>query len=323
MTRWKISAISAGFLTNSVVFYYYTKRHSMSSMSAAINHFSDGFYASNDGLALYYCRYQTSTDDSARASLPLPDILCLPGISRNHRDFLPMIEKLKISANWILVDLRGRGYSAYDPDPHNYNPMTYVADIIRLLDHLDLPTVDIVGTSLGGILAMMLNTLHPQRVGRVVLNDIGAFVERSAVATISSYLGQAHRHDNWDSVASAIKPIYADFFTDLAEWDWLALARRLYRQRNDGSLVPDYDPALFASSEPADVDLWPFFNTLQGKPTLVIRGANSGLLTPEILAQMTASHDDLHTATVPNRGHAPFLDEPASIAALQHFLSTN
>jgi pimeloyl-ACP methyl ester carboxylesterase len=294
--------------------------------------YSDGFYSSNDGLALYYRLYTPSLPDiksSASVSSRLKSegsgsrktILCLPGVSRNHRDFLPLIGQLPASVNWLLVDLRGRGHSAHDPNPANYNPATYVADICRLLDHLDLESVDIVGTSLGGILTMMLNAQHPQRVGRVVLNDIGAFVEREAVANIGSYLRQAHQHTSWDSVVTAIKPVYSDFFTDLTEDDWYALARRLYRQRPDATFVPDYDPALFSNSEAADIDLWPFFDTLKGKPTLVIRGANSGLLTPPILAQMTASRSDLRTATVPNRGHAPFLDEPSAVAAISAFFA--
>jgi pimeloyl-ACP methyl ester carboxylesterase len=304
----------------------------MSTVSAPEVSYSDGFYTSNDGLALYYRLCSPPLPDiksSASVSSRLKSddfrsrktILCLPGVSRNHRDFMPLVGKLPAHVNWLLVDLRGRGYSTHDPNPANYNPLTYVSDICRLLDHLELNTVDIVGTSLGGILTMMLNAQHPQRVGRVVLNDIGAIVEREAVANIGSYLRQAHQHTNWDSVVTAIKPVYSDFFTDLTEEDWYALARRLYRQQPDASLKPDYDPALFSNSEAAELNLWPFFDTLRDKPTLIIRGANSGLLTPAILAQMTASRSDLNIATVPNRGHAPFLNEPIAVAAIKDFLA--
>lgn len=319
---WKTSAISAGSPTKRP-----PPRHSMPTVAAMSTDYIDGFYASDDGLALYYRRYTPSltarnTSSASGQSLSPRTILCLPGVSRNHRDFLPMIETLPPGSNWLLIDLRGRGHSAYDANPANYNPTTYVKDIVRLLDHLQLDCVDIVGTSLGGILAMMLNAQQPARVGNVVLNDIGAFVERAAIETIGSYLQRAHLHTSWDSVATAIKPIYSEFFTGLAEHDWLALARRLYRQRPDGKLVPDYDPALFQSSSATDLDLWPFFDSLKTKPTLIVRGANSGLLTPSILQQMEASRSDLQVITVPNRGHAPFLDEPAAITAIKTFFAT-
>jgi pimeloyl-ACP methyl ester carboxylesterase len=295
----------------------------MSTVSALQMRFDDGFYTSNDGLALYYCN--ASSAGHSRSALgsvtPRKTILCLPGVSRNHRDFLPMIEKLSPQLNWLLVDLRGRGYSAHDPNPDNYNPTTYVGDICRLMDHLELDTVDIIGTSLGGILTMMLNTQCPQRVGRVVINDVGALVERAAIESIGTYLQQAHRHDSWDSVVTAIKPVYSELFSGLSDADWHALARRLYRQRGD-SLTPDYDPALFRSTNAADLNLWPFFDSLKGKPALVIRGANSRLLTPSILAQMVESHGHLRTATIPDRGHAPFLDEPLAVAAIKDFLET-
>jgi len=316
---WKVLVILAGSQTDSVT------RHSMSTAAASQMRYHDGFYTSNDGLALYYRRYipippenpsAGSSSNKARRT-----ILCLPGVSRNHRDFLPLIEKLPARFNWLLVDLRGRGFSAPDPNSGNYQPTIYVEDICRLLDHLELEAVDIIGTSLGGILTMMLNTFHPQRVGGAVLNDIGAFVERAAIINIGTYLQQAHRHESWDSVVAAIKPVYKDFFTGLSEQDWHALARRLYRQHADASLTPDYDPALFSGSDATDLNLWPFFDSLQGKPTLVIRGANSALLTPAILAQMAESRPDLQTVTIPNRGHAPFLDEPESIAAITQFLA--
>lgn len=232
-----------------------------------------------------------------------------------------MIEKLPQGSHWLLLDLRGRGHSSHDPNPGNYNPATYVGDICRLLDHLQLDCVDIIGTSLGGILTMILNSQHPDRVGKVVLNDIGAFVERAAIENIGSYLQRAHLHNSWDGVTAAIKPIYSEFFTDLTEHDWHALARRLYRQRPDGKLVPDYDPKLFHNSSAADLDLWPYFDSLKTKPTLIVRGANSGLLTPSILQQMKDSRNDLQVVTVPNRGHAPFLDEPAAITAIEAFFA--
>jgi len=304
----------------------------MSTVATSEMRYHDGFYASNDGLALYYRCYSpafsdTDKSDTNRSTNAVDarsrkTVLCLPGVSRNHRDFLPMIDALPPQFNWLLVDLRGRGHSAHDPNPDNYHPATYVDDICRLLDHLELETVDIVGTSLGGILAMMLNTLFPQRVARAVLNDVGAFVEKSAIENIGTYLQQAHLHENWDSVVAAIKPVYSDFFTGLSEQDWHALAHRLYRQRADSTLTPDYDPALFRSASAVDLDLWPFFDSLKDKPTLVLRGANSGLLTPSILTQMVKSRPDLQVTTVANRGHAPFLDEPESIAAITRFLAT-
>jgi len=297
----------------------------MLTAAASSMRYHDGFYASNDGLALYYRRYVAIPPiaNSPSSINTSRTILCLPGVSRNHRDFLPMIEKLPAHFNWLLVDLRGRGHSAHDPDPGNYQPATYVGDICRLLDHLELEQVHIIGTSLGGILTMMLNAQYPQRVTSAVLNDIGAFVERAAIVNIGTYLQQAHRHDNWDSVVAAIKPVYRDFFTGLSEQDWHAMARRLYRQNADASLTPDFDPALFSSTADAvDLNLWPFFYALKGKPTLVIRGANSSLLTSAILTQMEKSRPDLQAVTIPNRGHAPFLDEPESIAAITQFLAT-
>lgn len=282
---------------------------------AASLRFQEGFYASDDGLALYY----RTCKPALTASGACPTILCLHGVSRNHRDFMPLVNSGALCANWILVDLRGRGHSQYDSNPDNYNPTVYVADILRLLDFLQLPTVDVIGTSLGGILAMLLNHQYPERIGRVVLNDIGAFVARDAVGNISTYLRNARHHDSWADAVAAIKPIYGEFFTHLTDTDWLALAQRLFRQHGNGEVVPDYDPALFANATAYELDLWPFFNSLQGKPTLVLRGANSVLLPPATLQQMLDMRPDLLSATIPHRGHAPFLDEPNSLAALKSF----
>jgi pimeloyl-ACP methyl ester carboxylesterase len=292
----------------------------MLAASASNRDFDEGFYASGDGLSLYYRQYETRTALSSTACASLP-VLCLAGISRNHRDFLPLINRAEFKARWVLTDLRGRGNSDYDPNTTNYNPLTYVGDVLHLLDFLQLDRVDIVGTSLGGILAMLISEQAPDRVRRIVLNDIGALVEESAVQAIGTYLRDVKGQRSWQNVVEALKQVHGDFFTDLAEQDWLNFAHRLYRQHSSNDLRPDYDPQLFSNFAAQRLDLWPLYNALVGKPVLLIRGANSALLPQPILEAMQLAHPNLQTAIVPNRGHAPFLDEPASLQAIRNFLA--
>jgi len=268
-------------------------------------------FATTDGLMLVY--------DDQGSGTPL---LCLAGLTRNMADFetvLPLADRLRL----IRLDSRGRGASDHDPDPANYTIAHEAADVLALLDHLGLPRVAILGTSRGGLIAMALAVQHRHRLTGVLLNDIGPVIEPEGLAAIRDYIGIRPRHADYDQAATGLQRFHAAGFPGVPLPVWRVFARRIYSQAADG-LDLRYDPALrvnvLAAAGPA-ADLWPLFSALAGLPVAVLRGANSNLLSAATLAEMIRRHPGLIAATVPDRGHVPFLDEPASVALIDAFVA--
>jgi pimeloyl-ACP methyl ester carboxylesterase len=279
----------------------------------------DIHWTSEDGLSLYARAYGPGT-----AKLT---VLCLHGLTRNHQDFEPMIAALPRSFRFIAVDVRGRGRSAHDPNPDNYDPRVYAKDMRCLLDQLGLTRVALVGTSMGGLISLLMMRQMPERIAGVVLNDVGPVVEKTGITRIAGYAGKVRPVTGWESAAEAVKTIQGAAFPDLSEARWMDFARRTYRELPDGQVVLDYDPNIargLGKVKPgflAHFALWRLFASLKKAPLLVVRGGISDLLSDKTAREMVRRHPDAKLVTVPRVGHAPILDEPEAVAALSEFLT--
>jgi pimeloyl-ACP methyl ester carboxylesterase len=253
-----------------------------------------------------------------------PTLLCLPGLTRNARDFEPLAARLGGKWRLICPDLRGRGESAHAPDPMTYVPPTYVDDLHRLADEISLGPVIAIGTSLGGILTMLLKMAGRIEIAGAVLNDIGPVLEPAGLARIRTYVGRSASWPTWLHAARSLAELNAGVYPDYRLDDWIAMTKRVCRLTRAGRIVFDYDmkiaePFRLAPDDPAP-DLWPAFQALHDIPTTLCHGALSDLLSASTCEQMAKQHADLNYVTVPRVGHAPVLDEPAAIAAIEGLL---
>lgn len=277
----------------------------------------DGYWWSNDGLRLHY---RDHAGDPAR-----PPILCIPGLTRNARDFEGVAERL--SGRWrvIAVDLRGRGESAYAKDPMTYVPLTYAQDLEALIRALALDRLVVFGTSLGGLLAMLLAASGPDRIAGALLNDIGPEIEEGGLERIRSYVGRSQSWPTWLHAARAIAEAQGPTYPNWTLDDWLVLAKRLCRLDGSGRIVFDYDMRLAEPFKvpggPTGLDMWSAFAALAKAPALAVRGAYSDILSAATLDRMVAVAPLLETVTVPGVGHAPTLDEPEAVAAIERLLA--
>ena len=278
---------------------------------------TDYFYSSADGLRLYVRLY------AARRGTGLP-VLCLPGLTRNSRDFVSLAAHLREQHPVLAADLRGRGQSERDADASRYQLTTYVQDAFALLDSRKLERVIIVGTSLGALMAMVMAATRPERIAGAVLNDAGPELDPAGVRRIAGYAGKLAPVSTWTQAAEQAKSIYGFALPGLTDADWLAFARRGYRESSTGAPVPDVDPKIaeaFKSPAPTPVDLWPLYAQIKSTPMLVIRGQLSDILSAATVARMAREKADLQHITVPNRGHTPLLDEPECLTAIDAFLA--
>jgi pimeloyl-ACP methyl ester carboxylesterase len=277
--------------------------------------YADRYFVVRDGLKLHYRDYPGASDK--------PPLLCLPGLTRNARDFADLAERYSPRFRVIAPDFRGRAASDYDPLPARYNPLTYAGDIIELLDELGIADAIFVGTSLGGLVTMVIAATAPQRIAAAIINDVGPDVDPAGIERILSYVGKDIRFKSWDEAAETIAANNGSNFERFTHADWVAMARRNCREEN-GEIRFDYDSAIaepFRTAGPApQVDLWPLFAALGRKPLLVIRGERSDLLTVSTTQKMQTVAPAMKLAVVPGVGHAPELNEPEAIAAIDEFL---
>lgn len=281
------------------------------------NAWRDRYFASSDGLQLYYRDF--ASPGSARAP-----VLCLPGLTRNSRDFETTALRLQRTRRVLCADLRGRGRSQHDPVWQNYHPGTYVADIARLLSDAGATRVVLLGTSLGGYLSMAIAAALPRLAAAVILNDIGPEVDRAGLARIAAYVGRDSAVQGWPEAAQRAREVNGQAFPEFTDGEWLAFARRTWIEA-DGVIRLDMDPrigdAVRAAPTAAAPDLWPLYAALATVPTLAIRGASSDVLSVATFDRMLSEKPDLRRVTVPGRGHAPSLDEPACIETIDAFLA--
>ncbi len=274
------------------------------------------WFDSHDGLRLYSRVYAAAADS--------PVVLCLHGLMRNSRDFGALAAQLAARYRVIVPDVRGRGFSARDPNFNNYQIPVYLQDVLTLLAGLGAARVSIIGTSMGGLMAMLLAATHPKLVSRIVLNDVGPQVDPAGLERIRGYAGKAAPVRSWPEALAQLRADYAAAWPNLSDARWEEIARLSYRANAQGVPEVDADPLIrepLKSSSAAAPDLWPLWRSLARVPMLVIRGAHSDILSVKTLARMQLEHPGLEVLTVANRGHAPLLDEPGCVAAIERFLA--
>ena len=280
--------------------------------------FEERHVTAADGLRLYYRDYPNAS--------PRPPVLCLPGLTRNSRDFAPLATRVSETRRVICPDLRGRGKSEYDPQWRNYHPGQYAADLWQLLDTLQLDEVVVVGTSLGGWMAMLLNHQQPGRIAGTVMNDIGPEADPNGIARVVATAG---RLDIVGSLAEAIeqaKSVYSIVFPDWNEEQWRVYTEATYRQLDDGRFDLNFDRNIGHAAREGvsglDIEPWTMFGDLANVPTLLIHGVLSDILTGPIIDKMCQHKPDLQVVPVRDRGHAPLLDEQEAVDAISTFFES-
>ncbi|HJS41489.1 MAG TPA: alpha/beta hydrolase [Sphingomicrobium sp.] len=276
----------------------------------------DRYWTSSDGLRLHYRDYAGPADR--------PPVLCLPGLTRNARDFEAVADRLAGEWRVLAVEFRGRGQSQHDPNPANYLPHTYAADILKLLDQLGIADAVFFGTSLGGIVTMLMSSTDPERIAGAMLNDIGPVIEDAGVERLRTYIGKSASWASWAEAAEGAAQRNGIAFPHYTAEQWERFARRLASERPDGSIQADYDMAIsqaFAQNKGTpDYDPWTLIDGLKDKPVLIVRGETSDLLSAETANRMLAELSDAELVTVPGIGHAPILDEPEAEAGIDRLL---
>lgn len=279
--------------------------------------YTDGYWWSGDGLRLHYRDYAGSAET--------PPILCIPGLTRNARDFEAVADRLAGRHRLIVVELRGRGESGYARDPLTYAPLTYMQDMQALVAQLQLTRLVAFGTSLGGLVTMLLSATAPGLLAGALLNDIGPTIEPEGVARIGGYVGRAQSHATWLHAARALAEAQGDIYPGYDLERWLSYAKRLYKLTPAGRVVLDYDmkiaePFRVTGGAP-EFDMWPAFDSLAGRPVTLLRGELSDLISQATTQAMARRVPDLEIATVKGVGHAPVLDEPEAVAAIDALLA--
>ena len=239
------------------------------------------------------------------AAAEAPPVLCMPGLARNARDFEALAPHVARSRRTIVVEFRGRGESAYAKDPMTYVPLTYVQDVVALLDELEIARFATIGTSLGGLVSMLMAASMTGRLVGAVLNDVG--------------------QPTWIHAARAFAELNAAVYPGYGIHDWLRLTKRTHRLTPEGRIVTDYDKQIAAPlrlpAPEAGIDLWPAYRALGDIPVLVLRGALSDILAKGAAQKMAKALPGARLVEVPGVGHAPTMDEPAAIAAIDAWLA--
>lgn len=274
------------------------------------------YYRSSDGLRLFYHYFAPDR--------PGTPVICLPGLTRNSRDFDELAARLAATRRVLTPDLRGRGFSDHDPEWRNYHPGTYVKDVWTLLDELGIDAAIVIGTSLGGLIAMAMAAQDASRLAGVVMNDIGPEVGAEGLQRIQAYTGNLPPVASWDEARAQTREIYGPWLPGLSDAEWDRMAWRAYRAGADGVPVQDIDRNIGRAVRevgPQTGDPWALFDALRNTPTLLLHGVMSDILTPAIIAKMRARKPDLEVVDVADRGHAPLLNEPECVAAIDAFVS--
>ncbi len=288
--------------------------------------YNEHHYQSGDGLSLYYRNYGCSDNV----------LVCLPGLTRNCKDFEPLATHLALRWRVITPDLRGRGQSEWDPVPTRYRPGIYASDLWKLMDELAIGRFTIIGTSPGGWVAMIMASQQGTRLNGVILNDVGPEIPAAAVTRIMQYAGRMPPMRDWESAVRQIRQVYEPALPAMPDDFWTRFAQLSMTKNIDGWVVQDMDPAIAdvirktrpelktrglpkPAPETAEQDYWDQFQALS-MPCLLLRGASSDVLPAELVRQMKATKPDLQTVTVADRGHTPLLDEPEALGAIDDFL---
>lgn len=285
--------------------------------------YEDRFWESADGLKLHFRDYSGPADK--------PPLLCLHGLTRNARDFANLAERYAGEWRVIVPDMRGRGDSDYAKDSSTYTPPIYVGDVMKLLEQEGVDRFVSIGTSMGGLMTLIMAAMMPDRIAGALLNDIGPEIQSDGIEHIMSYLGQQRSFPTWMHAARALQETQAEAHPDFTIEDWIDMAKRSMVLGQNGRISFDYDmhiadPFNEQSATGGDEgapapDMWPAFEALAGRPLLLVRGELSALLAEETVAKMKQRIPDMDMVTVPMTGHAPTLDEPVVHEALDRMLA--
>lgn len=283
-------------------------------------------FTATDGLNLYARDYGHDNPLTADRA----PVVCLPGLTRNSRDFhqlaLLLSQDTIAPRRVITLDARGRGLSSWDDDKSRYNLLIEAEDVITACTVFDVAQAAFIGTSRGGLVLHILGTKRPDLMNALVFNDIGPVIEKEGLAHIRDYLNSSRQPDSWADAMVFLKETHAAEFPALQDTDWLDMAHAIYAEI-DGKLTADFDPAIAVQLLALDLDaplpdLWQAYESLQDIPLLVIRGENSRLLSPDVVAEMEKRHSNAQTMMAQGQGHAPVLHIDGLPQAIQSFLST-
>ncbi len=278
-------------------------------------------WTSADGLKLFYRDYAGA--EGAQSRLP---VICLHGLTRNSRDFENVAQHIAEQGRRVIVpEMRGRGNSDYASDSSTYTPLQYVEDLELLFKELGIERFISVGTSMGGLITMLLAAARPGRIEGVLMNDIGPVVDPAGLERIGGYVGQGRSYPTWMHAAKSLQSVHGEAFPD---WDldqWLEMAKRTLVLGQNGRISYDYDMAIadpFAQpGNAAPENLWLAYEALTGVPMVLVRGELSDLLSEDTVKQMAARNPGMTVATVPRVGHAPTLEEPEAREAIDAWLA--
>jgi len=277
---------------------------------------TDRYWNSAEGLRLHYRDYAGPRDK--------PPIICIPGLTRNARDFEPVADRYAGDWRGIAVDLRGRGESESDPDSRRYSPHYYVADILKLIDQEGIADAVFMGTSLGGLCTMLLASTDADRIAGAMLNDIGPEIDQAGLGRIGGYVGKENGFASWQDASHALAARNADIYPNWTEDDWDQFTRRICHQTADGIRF-QYDKRIAdnfgAAANSPDEKRWPLYRALAGRPVTILRGELSDLLSRDVAERMVeALGEDAELVEVAEVGHTPTLEEPEATAAMDRLL---
>ncbi|MBL6689259.1 MAG: alpha/beta hydrolase [Pseudomonadales bacterium] len=284
-----------------------------------MSEFKDIWYTSEDGLTLYARDYPCESDSSLT-------VLCMHGLTRNSADFEDLAPALTDLARVVSVDQRGRGRSDWDSNSAKYTPGTYVGDMFSLIKHLKLENIVLVGTSMGGLMSILMVTMKPDLFRGVVLNDIGPVVSQEGLDRIKGYVGKGKPVKTWEEAIEQTRETNRVAFPAYTDDDWHKWVHRMYEENEQGELTLRYDPAIAEpmaedDSNAAPADLWPLFDNMTNLPLLTIRGALSDILAEDCVQEMQQRHAGMKLFEVAGVGHAPQLDEPGVVESIRAFIS--
>jgi pimeloyl-ACP methyl ester carboxylesterase len=285
-------------------------------------------YTMRDGVRVAVRHWPRREDDGAKRR----PVVCLPGLTRNSRDFTVMARALsrhtRTPRDVYAFDLRGRGASDHDRDWRNYTVATETLDVLDVMTALNLHGAALFGTSRGGMITMAMAAARPGAIGVAVLNDIGPVLEPEGLQRIMSYVGKVPLPETWAAATQSVKDLNARFFPNVSDPEWVEVARQFYNEK-DGRPAPGYDSGIGtslvesvrAAAAGPKTDPWPSYEALGGVPVMIVRGALSDLLSAATLEEMLRRHPRAHALTVEGEGHAPLLRDTATIAAIADFLA--
>ncbi len=287
--------------------------------------YKEHYYQTDDGLTLYLRDYQAK--NWSHETLP---VICLPGLSRNSRDFDKIASALshQFDQNFrvITLDYRGRGNSEWDENKKNYNIIREAQDVLIAMDFLGLPKAHFIGTSRGGLILHILATMKIDALASIVFNDIGPKIELKGLLEIQDYLSKARLPRDWEDAAHLQEKTHGKEFTELTKDDWHDMAREIYIEK-DGVIKPDFDTAVVDSIKTLDETtelptMWDQFALLNDIPIMTIRGENSTLFSDETLQEMDKRHPRHTVITVINQGHPPLLQSGELPQQIYNFLKS-